>query len=292
MLHNLIQLSINGICLGGVYAATAISINIIFSATGALNFGQGEFALLGAYLTLAATDALGMSVPFASLAVAVLVGLFGATLFQRCAYWPLRNRETGLVVVTTLGAGLSMRNMVRVIWGGMPKVFPSQVQGLHRVGGFVVVNQHLLVLFVTGLLMGGLFVILTKTRVGMMLRATAQDKEVAQLMGISVRRMIGFGFFLSSFIGAVTGVIVAPIFVLTLEMGFSIMIKGFCAAVIGGFGNLAGAVVGGILLGVLEVLAAGFLSSLYKDAYAFVILVIVLWLRPTGLFGETAAEKV
>lgn len=288
----MVQFVINGIGIGAIYALIGVSIDIIYNVTGGLCFAQGQLFILGAFLSYVIISYLGFPVIVGGFLAIILVGFFGGTIFQKIAYWPVRERNIGDMIVSTLAAGIVIENLMRVYFGGIPRVHPYHIKGIIKIGEIIIVKQYILIVVIALAFMLALFFLLTKTRLGMILRAVAQKPKVTSLLGVNNKRIIALGFLISSIIVATAGVIVVPIFFLSLEIAFINMIKGFCAAVIGGFGNLYGAILGGIIIGVVEILSAAYISSVYKDVYAFILLILILWLKPKGLFGEIVSEKV
>jgi len=289
---DMVQFVINGIGIGAIYALIGVSIDVIYNVTGGLCFAQGQLFMLGAFLSYVIIIYLGFPVIIGGFLAIILVGFFGGTIFQKITYWPVRERDLGEMIVSTLAGGIIIENLMRVSFGGIPRIHPYHIKGIIKIGEIIIVKQYILIIVIALALMLALFFLLTKTRLGMILRAVAQKPKVTSLLGVNNGRVIAFGFLLSSMIVATAGVIAGPIFFLSLEIGFINMIKGFCAAVVGGFGNLYGAILGGIIIGVVEILSAAYISSVYKDVYAFILLILILWLKPKGLFGEDVSEKV
>jgi len=288
----MIQLLISSAGLGAIYALVGISISMLSNVTGALNFAQGHLLMLAAFLSYSFINYFSFSPIVAGVLAIILVGFFTATIFQKITYQPVKDRDINIVIVTTLGMGIVIENLVRIVYGGVPKICPASVEGIIKIGGITIIKQNILIIVSTVIIMLAFFSLLNKTRLGIVLRAVAQKPKMASLLGVQNDRIISLGFFISAIIVATAGVLIAPVFFVTIEMGFTNMIKGFCAAIIGGFGNLYGAIFGGIIIGLVEVLSATYLSSAYKDAYVFILLMLILWLKPNGLFGEVISEKI
>lgn len=288
-----LDLFLNGLPVGGVYALIALAYSMIYSAMGLLNFAQGDIVMLGAFLGLTFYTIMNLPYPLAfllAMSVAALVGLG----MERFVLRPLaRSRAKNVnMLICTIGLAVIFRNAALLIWGVESHRFPALFgdQAI-RLGPVNVVPQYLFILAVAIVLMLVLQFFFQRTRPGRSLRAVAQDRVAASLMGVNVNRAVAMSFAISSALGAAAGVLVGPIFFVQASMGSLIGLKGFVAAVVGGLGNIWGAVVGGLVLGVTEALAAGLISSAYRDAIAFVALVLVLWLRPSGLFIRHAGEK-
>jgi branched-chain amino acid transport system permease protein len=286
------QLVINGLAMGCIYALVALGFLLIYQAVGALNFAQGELVMLGGFLGISLALGLKLPLPVAFLVTILLMAAIG-WLFQRVAYYPLRNRPFAAVIISTVGVGIALRNGAQLIWGPNPLSFPG-LFGTEpiRVAGTTVLPQHLFIIVVTLLLLVAQYWFFTRTALGRQLQATAQDAEMARLMGIPVGRMIAATFMLSAAMAGIAGLLLAPVFFVTTDMGGMVMLKAFVASIIGGFGSIPGAIVGALFLGVMETFVAAYVSSAYKDAFAFLILILVLFVAPRGLFGEKISEKV
>jgi branched-chain amino acid transport system permease protein len=221
--------------------------------------------------------------------VAMLV--FGA-LFNLAVYYPLRNRGFQPVIISTIGASILLENGVLAAYGPRPQTLPSffSFQGF-SVGPIFFDSQYLLILGVTVVMVTLQYLFFERTLLGKKMQATSQDKEMASLLGIPVALMIMLTFIYSSALGGLAGILVAPILFVSVGMGSSIALKAFAASIIGGFGDVTGAIVGGLALGVVETFGAAYISVPYKDAFAFIVLVVFLLFRPQGLFGEKVAEK-
>jgi len=278
--------------MGAIYALVALGIVVIANAVNVVNFAQGENVMLGAYV--AATLTLTLHLPLLSsyLIAIIILGLYGY-VFQRVAYFPLRKKPFITVVVSTIGVSLFLKNIARIIWGPQPIYF-SGLFGEHtiQVANIFVDPQNLLIIGVTTCLVIFQYYFFAKTPLGRQMQATAQDQEAASLMGIKVSRMIALTFIYSSMLAAAAGVLLAPIFFVSADMGGSLGLKAFAASIIGGFGSVPGAIIGGLFLGVLEIFGAAYISSVYKDVFAFVILILILVFMPRGLFGEKISTKV
>ena len=250
--------------------------------------------MLGAYLGFSVIQYLKLDFASAFFISMALVGSVGF-LIQLLILKPLRNRNSPAINVTigTLGVAIISRNLALMIWGPNARSFASPTGNrVFNVGSMVVTGQDILVIVVAVLLMLLLQVFLKKTKEGKALRAVAQDRYAAALMGINTDRSDGVAFLTSATLGAAAGLLVAPIFFVTFNMGATLGLKGFCSAVIGGLGSIPAAIFGGLFLGVVESLASGQISSGYRDAITYTILILVLWLRPSGLFQRKVAQKV
>lgn len=277
--------------MGSIYALVALGFVLIFKAVNVVNFAQGEFAMIPAFVAVWLMNSL--QIPFALTCVitVVFMGVFGI-VFQRIAYYPLRNRSFLPVIISTIGVGIFLKNAAQLIFGAEPLSMPrpTSVTALNIFGVFVD-PQYIVIILCTLALLGFQYFVFEKTMLGKKMLATAQDKDMARLLGIPVTTMIAITFAYSAILGAAAGILVGPIFFVTKDMGAMIGLKAFCSAIVGGFGSIPGAILGGIFLGVIEVFASYYISSAYRDAFAFIILILVLLLRPQGFFGEKIAEK-
>ncbi|MDD5168278.1 MAG: branched-chain amino acid ABC transporter permease [Syntrophales bacterium] len=286
-----LQMVAAGLAMGSIYALVALGFVLIFNAVNVVNFAQGEFAMVPAFIAVWLLT--GLEIPFALACVitVVFMGIFGI-VFQRIAYYPLRNRSFLPVVISTIGVGIFLKNGAQLIFGAEPLSMPRPTSAeAMNMFGVLVDPQYIVIIICTLVLLGFQFFFFEKTLLGKKMLATAQDKEMARLLGIRVSTMISITFVYSSILGAAAGILVGPIFFVTKDMGAMIGLKAFCSAIVGGFGSIPGAILGGIFLGVIEVFASYYISTAYRDAFAFMILILVLLLRPQGFFGEKIAEK-
>jgi len=303
----LLQQILNGLILGSLYALVALGYTMVYGILELINFAHGEIVMLGAMVSvtvLAALAALGVPVPLAllaALAAAVLVCVSTGVLVERVAYRPLRNAPRLAPLITAIGVSIVLQNLAMIIWGrqylSLPPVLDIEI---YELAGATITNVQILILAVAALVMAGLLLLVQRTRLGRAMRATAQNREVAGLMGVDVNRVIAATFAVGSALAAVAGLLIAAYYgIAHYNMGFILGLKAFSAAVLGGIGNIPGALLGGLLLGVIESLGAGyigdltngFLGSHYQDIFAFFILILVLIFRPSGLLGERVADR-
>jgi branched-chain amino acid transport system permease protein len=301
----LLQQVLNGLILGSLYALVALGYTMVYGILELINFAHGEIVMLGALVSvtvLAALTAAGVPVvPALPLAAAVAVCVSTGVLVERVAYRPLRNAPRLAPLITAIGVSIVLQNLAMIIWGrqylSFPPVLDIQIFELH---GATVTNVQILIVAVAGVTMAGLLLLVQRTRLGRAMRATAQNREVAGLMGVDVNRVIAATFAVGSALAAVAGLLIAAYYgIAHYNMGFMLGLKAFSAAVLGGIGNIPGALLGGLLLGVIESLGAGyigdltggFLGSHYQDIFAFFILILVLIFRPSGLLGERVADR-
>ncbi|MBV9891989.1 MAG: branched-chain amino acid ABC transporter permease, partial [Rhizobacter sp.] len=286
-----LQLFFTGVGIGAVYALVALDFVLIFRATNVVNFAQGEFAMVGAYMMVVLAVDLKWPYGWAFLAALAGMALLGV-LFNVGVYYPLRHRTFLPVIIATIGASIFLANSVLALYGPQPQVLPPmfESQGV-QVGPVFLDTQYLLILAVTLVLVAFNFWFFERTMLGKKLQATSQDKEMASLLGIRVSAMIMLTFVYSALLAGAAGILVAPILFVSIQMGSTIALKAFAATIIGGFGDVKGAIIGGLALGVIETFGAAYVSVPYKDGFAFLVLVAFLIFRPQGLFGERVAEK-
>ena len=286
-----LQMVTAGLAMGSIYALVALGFVLIFNAVNVVNFAQGEFAMVPAFVCVWLLTRLNIPFALACVITVAFMVVFGI-VFQRIAYYPLRNRSFLPVIISTIGVGIFLKNGAQMIFGAEPLSMPRPISVTTvNVFGVLVDPQYIVIIICTLALLCFQYFFFEKTLLGKKMLATAQDKEMARLLGIPVARMIVITFIYSSILGAAAGILVGPIFFVTKEMGGMIGLKAFCSAIVGGFGSVPGAILGGIFLGVIEVFASYYISSAYRDAFAFMILILVLLLRPQGFFGEKVAEK-
>jgi len=299
--ENLLQQLVNGVAWGSIYALVALGYTMVYGVLKLINFAHGEVYMVGAMTGYYTARALGFAQEPSGLGLAVVLlaamatcAALGATI-ERVAYRPLRHAPRLAPLITAIGVSLLLQNAGQLLLGADPKFFPPLVASREalRFGALAVSNIQLTVLATAVVLMAGLELVVMRTRVGRAMRAVAQDADAAALMGVPVDRIIQLTFLLGSALAGAAGILVGlsnpkidPL------MGLMPGLKAFVAAVLGGIGSIPGAMLGGLLLGVVETLVAGYLSSTYRDAIAFVILIAILLYRPSGLFGAAQQEKV
>lgn len=288
------QYIVNGLPISAIYALVALGYSLIYAAAGVLNWSQGDMVMLGAYIGYTLCRILKVNYVLSIIIAMAIVAGLGA-LVERTVLRSLRKRSAPSVnaVIGTLGVAIICRNVALSIWGPDAQPFQSPVGSTPmRFGGLTVVPQDILIVSVGVGLMIVLQYFLRYTREGKALRAVAQDRTAASLMGVDPSRSDTVAFATSAALGAAAGILIAPLFFVTFNMGAGVGLKGFVAAVVGGLGNIPGAIAGGFFLGLTEALVGGKISSGYRDAIAFTVLIAVLWLRPSGLFNRAMREKV
>jgi branched-chain amino acid transport system permease protein len=288
----LLQYTLSGLSTGAIYALIGIGFSIIYNATGIINFAQGEFVMLGGMLTLFFLDTLKLPL-WAAIPCAVAASTVSGMLFERLAIRPLRNATPINLVIITIGGSILIRGLSMLLWGkDTHSIPPFSGEEPIAIGGATILPQHLWILAITLVIIAANKFYFYHTISGKAMRACSYNRRAAGLVGIDVRRMVLFSFIISSAMGSVAGIIVAPLTMTAYDVGVMLGLKGFCAAIIGGMSSGGATVVGGLILGVLESLGAGLISSGYKDAIAFIILLLILFIRPQGLFGKAQSERV
>jgi len=296
-----LQQLVNGVTWGSVYALIALGYTMVYGILRLINFAHGDVYMLGAFFAYYAARAIGAAAnPTPALALVVLLasmvgcGIVGLVI-ERAAYKPVRSSSRLAALITAIGVSLLLENGGVLVFGADPKFFPQIIRerSFSLGAGVTMTNLQLIILVVSIALMLLLRVIVLHTRVGRAMRAVSYDHTAAALMGISVDRIITFTFVLGSMLAAAAGVLVAlqnP--KIEPYMGIMPGLKAFVAAVVGGIGNVPGAVLGGLVMGIAEVMVVGYLSPTYRDAIAFVLLIVILLVRPAGILGQNVAEKV
>ena len=285
------QFLLSGLTIGAIYALVALGFTIIYNASQVINFAQGEFVMVGGMATVWLAAA-GWPLPAAIAGAVLLAGAVGLAL-EKFAIEPARNASVVSLIIITLGASILLRGLATLVWDKkIHALKPFSGEAPIELAGATLLPQSLWVLGVTLAIVLLLTWFFGRTLLGKALLATSNNRLAAQLMGISVRRVLLVSYGISAALGAVAGILVAPITFTSWDVGVMLGLKGFAAAILGGMGSGAGAVIGGIALGVMEAMGAGYVSSAYKDAIAFVIILGVLFFLPNGLLGARGAERV
>ncbi len=292
MTANILQFLFAGLMVGAIYGLVAVGLNIIFNATGAVNFAQGEFSMLGGMIAAAVLAHTGM--PLVAVIVVTVVGVTAlGILMERLTIAPTRHRDVLNVIIVTIGASILLKGTAMVVLGKNAAGLPAfSGERPIRVLGAAFLPQALWILGVALAVMALLHLFFEKTLVGKAMQAVALDREAARLMGIDVGRMVMLSFALGAAVGAVAGIIITPVTLTIYDAGTMLGLKGFAAAVIGGLGNTFGGIAGGLVLGLLEAYAGGLIASEVKDVVAFLLLLVLLYVRPTGLFTRGESRRV
>jgi branched-chain amino acid transport system permease protein len=276
-----------GLLIGITYSLLAIGFSIIYSACEAINFAQGEYAMLGAYFCYTAMSIFGANIILGALVALLLCLLFGS-LAERIGFRRLYKLDHIYIVICTIGLSSILKNLVLIIWGPYSLNLKVTIAMQPIVIGGVIIPPKNLIILGSGIAVMVVFhLLMTRTKIGTAMRAVAQNKKAASLMGVDVKRMINFSWGLGALIAGIGGILIAFVYNLSIDMGGSVGIKGFAAAVLGGLGHVPGAMLGGLILGVTENLSAFAISYYYKDLIAFGMLIIVMLLKPSGLFIQS-----
>ncbi len=295
------QQLINGLTIGSLYALVALGYTMVYGVMKLINFAHGDLVAFSAYVGLtifsqlfgaSATNFINIIIIF--LLTAIIVAFIGV-LLERLAYRPLRTAPRLSAVVSALGAALVIQNGIMLIWGPNMQIFPADLlpSTSWNFGGVIISFTQLVILILSAFLMAALFLFINKTKMGTAIRATAIDQDAAKLMGINVNRVIMLIFVIGSMLGAIGGLFIGLYYrALTFDMGWLYGLNAFIAAIIGGIGNIPGAMLGGLMLGLFNALIAGYISTEWAETFTFILLIVILIVRPTGILGEKTAEKV
>jgi len=288
----LFQYLITGITVGSIYAMVAVGFNIIYNVTEIINFAQGEFVMLGGLMMVLLHVGMGLPLIAAFPATITIVTLVGM-LLDRLAISPIRQPTVLTLIIATIAASILLKGTAMFIWGKDPYDLPA-FSGRNPINflGAVIQPQYFWVIGFLILTVIVLTLFFEKTILGKAMSACADNPDAASLVGINVKQMIVLSFALSAAIGAVAGIVVTPISLMEYDRGAMLAVKGFGAAVLGGLGSFPGAVIGGLILGAIESLGAGLISSGYKDAFALIVLMFVLFYKPSGIFGDIEVSKI
>ncbi len=286
-----LQFLFSGLTSGSIYALAALGFSIIFNASGVINFAQGEFIMLGGMVSVFLVTA-GLALPLAVLG-AVILAVAAGVLIEKLAIEPARDAEVATLIIITIGASILIQGLAQVVFGkGQHALRAFSGDRPIVLGGASLLPQSLWVLAVSAVLVAALWVFFNRTLYGKAMLAASCNRLGAQLVGIDTRRVWLSAFALSAALGSIAGALSAPITMTSYDAGLMLGLKGFVAATLGGLGNGAGAVAGGLVLGLAEAMTAGYVSSAYKDAVPFVLILMVLFFMPRGLFGVRGRERV
>ena len=287
----LLQFVFSGLTVGAIYALVALGFTLIYNASDIINFAQGEFVMLGGMTTVFLSLA-GVPLPVAALLAIAITSAVGLAL-HRFAIETARGATPVALIMITIGASVFLRGVAQIVFDkrfhSLPPLFGADP--IH-IGGAAILPQSLVVLAGAAIIVILLWLFVERTLLGKAVIATAANRLAARLIGVDTRRIVDFSFAVSAAIGAIAGILITPIALTSYDVGTLLALKGFAAAMLGGIGSPLGAVVGGLLIGMIEALSAGYLSSSYKDAVAFLIILVVLVAMPQGLFGRVKVERV
>jgi len=291
----LLQYLINGISIGSIYAIIALGYTMVYGIAKMLNFAHGDVIMVGAYISFCVTNYLGLPVGVAVIAAVVVCTLLGV-IIEALAYRPLRGTASLAVLITAIGVSYFVQNAAQLIWSSNAKSFPSiiSMEAISLFGGQLTITGEVVVNIIVAVV---IMIMLTwftgNTRIGKSMRAVSEDRDAAQLMGINVNRTISVTFAIGSALAAIAGILMcSSLHTLQPTTGSMPGIRAFTAAVLGGIGSIPGAMLGGILLGIIETFAKAYLSTQFSDAIVFSVLIIILLVKPAGLLGKRIQEKV
>ena len=285
MIIEILQQMLNGLAIGSVYTVIALGLTVVFGILGIAHFAHGSVAMSGGYLTFLLGERLGLPF-FPAMALAMLLGALIGLVIERLAYRPVRDAPHINAVIIALGLTMMIEGINLLAFGADQVVIQTPYRSVFNIGGVAVAELRLLVILTACTLIGVVGVLISRTKTGKSIRAVAQNRPAAVLMGVDVNRVSAIVFSVSSALGAAAGALVGALLAIAPGVGEGLAVKGFAVLILGGLGSIPGAIVGGVVLGVSESLAAGFISSAYKDVIAFLVMIGVLLFRPEGLLGK------
>ena len=287
----LFQQVLNGLTNGSLYALMAVGVTMVYKSLGMLNFAHGDTMMIGTFITL---SFITMGIPFylalpAGVACAAILGF----LLERLIMRKVKFSSFVNLLIATVGVSYVLRNTGMVIWGTSPQLFPSMFpETLLKIGNFTVTPQSIGIILISLAIITGLHLFFTKVKVGKCMQLASSDPEGAAMMGVNVAYMRFLTFGISAALAAIAGIMIAPLTYARVDMSATIGMKAFAAAILGGIGNLWGALLGGVILGIVEAVGAAYISTAYRDAFSFIILFIVLFVKPTGLLNKKIENKL
>lgn len=290
--QDFLQVLTNGVALGAVYALVAVSFILVYKAVGIVNFAAGEIVAVGGYVGVVLANIMGLPLIISLGLCVIVMSLFGYG-FQFVVYRPLKGKSFLIIAISTLAAGIILANGIQLIFGPSPRrLDPLLSNPTVEIKGVFISVPNLIIIFISIVTLLGIKFLFAKTRLGFQMMATAQDPEMARLLGINTDKMVSITFMLSFAIAGIVGFLIAPVLYLVPTMGLGIALKGFAAAIIGGFGEVNGAIVGGLTIGILEILFARYISSSFQSLLIFLVVLGFLYFRPEGIFSREIGQKV
>jgi branched-chain amino acid transport system permease protein len=291
MLAEFLQFLFSGVTVGATYALVGLGFSIIYNSSHVINFAQGEFVMIAGMSTVSLL-ALGLPMPIAIL-IAVMITTAVGLLLEKLAVEPARDASVVTLIIITIGASIFLRGAAEVIWGrDFHSLPPFTTNDPIIVGGAALLPQTVWIVLATLVIIVALWWFFNRTLTGKAMLATAYNPMVSRLLGINTKFILSLSFGLAAMLGGTAGILIAPISLTYPSVGVMLGLKGFCAAILGGLGNPMGAIAGGLIVGISEAMTAGYISSAYKDAVAFIIILAVLVVIPSGLFGVRGTERV
>ena len=281
----ILQQALNGLAIGAVYTLIALGLTVVFGILGIAHFAHGSVAMFGGYLTFVFTERLGLPF-FAAMGLAMLAGAVLGLLIERLAYRPVRDAPHINAFIIALGLTMMIEGLNLLLFGADQVVIQTPYRGVFNVAGIAIAQLRVLVILTACVLIGVIALLISRTKTGKSIRAVAQNRQAAVLMGVNVNRVSLVVFAISSALGVSAGALIGALLAIAPGVGEGLAVKGFAVLILGGLGSIPGAIVGGLILGVSEAMAAGFISSAYKDVIAFLVMIVVLLFRPEGLLGK------
>ncbi len=285
MMTEILQQALNGLAIGAVYTLIALGLTVVFGILGIAHFAHGSVAMFGGYLTFVCSERWGLPF-FAAMGLAMLAGAVMGLLIERLAYRPVRDAPHINAFIIALGLTMMIEGMNLLMFGADQVVIQTPYRGVFNVGGIAIAQLRVLVILTACVLIGIIALLISRTKTGKSIRAVAQNRQAAVLMGVNVNMVSLVVFAISSALGVSAGALIGALLAIAPGVGEGLAVKGFAVLILGGLGSIPGAIVGGIILGVSEAMAAGFISSAYKDVIAFLVMIVVLLFRPEGLLGK------
>ncbi len=287
-----VQQLINGITIGGIYAMIALGYSMVYGVLQIVNWAHADVMMFGTFIGMILTTQLGMPL----LSMVLLASFFTAVLsmgIERVAYRPIKKNRRMAVLVSALGVSTFLQNLAQLLFGSGTQQFPTLDQVVYKVGNVTFSNIQIMILVITAIMLAITYFLVYRTKMGVAMRAVSVSVPNAKLMGINTNRIIGFTFGIGAFLAGIAGICVGTYYnAVYPTMGYLLGMKAFASAILGGIGSVPGAVLGGFVIGIIESLGAGYVSSGYRDAYAFIIMIIVLVIRPSGFLGAKRIDKV
>lgn len=279
------QQSLNGLAIGAVYVLIALGLTVVFGILGIAHFAHGSVAMFGGYLTYTVMEKFGIPF-FPAMGIAMMGGATLGLLIERLAYRPVQDAPHINAFIIALGLTMMMEGMNLLVFGADQVVIQTPYRGVFYIAGIAVAELRLIVILTACVFVGAIALLISKTKTGKSIRAVAQNRQAAVLMGVNVSMVSLVVFAISSALGVAAGALIGALLAIAPGVGEGLAVKGFAVLILGGLGSIPGAIVGGLILGVSEAMAAGFISSSYKDVIAFLVMIVVLLFRPEGLLGK------
>ncbi len=284
-----LQYTVIGLAMGMIYALMAMGLILLIKSVGIMNFAQGDLLMVGAYVSFAVTVQLGLNLFWSIIAAIAICGVFGL-VFMFTVWYPVRNSSwIQATIVCTIGASTFLKEAVQLIWGDAPLAVPAVIKGTLQIGNIHLDNQYLLIIAVSVVIIFGVFFLYEKLYAGRIMQAASQNRNAAQILGIPVTATIAATYMIVCCTVGMAGYLVAPIFYVSTNLT-NLQLKAFAGVVIGGFGNLKGAVIGSLIIGLIEVYSS-YVTTTYRDVFVFGVLLLILAFRPQGLFKDKMGEK-